>query len=164
MSSIKFVKWDAKPRTMLRFIKAGDIFCFKRNDGKYSFGRIMAKCSMGHFVELFSYAAEIPSISEDQINQAKRLLGPFCLNSYTIFDTKRFGDWRIIGHDAGYHLEGGEAYCFAYGGSNNFKKVDMLGNTEKISNAEAGKYPRYRAYDDMNIQKMLDELCPPGPQ
>lgn len=160
MSNIKFVKWEAKPRTMLRFIKAGDIFCFKRQDGRFSFGRIMARCLMGHFVEIFSYTSPHPVISEDQINQAQRLLGPFCLDSYMSFDTKRLGDWRIIAHDAGYRLEWGEQYCFAYGSPNNFKKVDMLGKTEKISNEEADKYPRYRAYDDVNIQKMLDEFRP----
>lgn len=160
MSNITFVKWDAKPRTMLRFIKDGDIFCFKRHDGRFSFGRIMAKCLMGHFVEIFSYTSPHPLISEYHINQAQRLLGPFCLDSYMSFDAKRFGDWRIIAHDAGYRLEGGEQHCFAYGGPNNFKKVDMLGKTEKISNEEAGRYPEFTPMDDIKIQKMLGDLNP----
>ncbi|EAN2280869.1 phosphotriesterase, partial [Salmonella enterica] len=29
MSDYKFWGWDKKPRTMLRFVKPGDIFCFK---------------------------------------------------------------------------------------------------------------------------------------
>ncbi|WP_408603357.1 Imm26 family immunity protein, partial [Salmonella enterica] len=41
MSDYKFWGWDKKPRTMLRFVKPGDIFCFKLDEDRYCFGRII---------------------------------------------------------------------------------------------------------------------------
>lgn len=42
MSNFKFLVWEKKPRTMLRYVKPGDIFCFKADVGRYRFGRIMS--------------------------------------------------------------------------------------------------------------------------
>ncbi|EBD8041094.1 phosphotriesterase, partial [Salmonella enterica] len=34
MSDYKFWGWDKKSRTMLRFVKPGDIFCFKLDEDR----------------------------------------------------------------------------------------------------------------------------------
>ncbi|PKD39928.1 phosphotriesterase [Methylomonas sp. Kb3] len=41
MSEIKIRGWGAKPRTMLRYIKSGDIFMFQVDDNRYGIGRIL---------------------------------------------------------------------------------------------------------------------------
>lgn len=53
---------------MLRFLKIGDIFCF-RYDGyiyHYRFGRIIAD-EMFHIVEIFDYASDQPVLCEEDI-------------------------------------------------------------------------------------------------
>ena len=62
---IKLWGWDKKPRTMLRYIKLGDIFCFEYDDHTYCFGRIMAKVQF-YIVEILDYTSEQPIISEDE--------------------------------------------------------------------------------------------------
>ena len=58
-------------RTMLRFIKPGDIFCFKYNEETYRFGRIVSKIWTGHVSEIFDYVSSVPQISEKDIKQSK---------------------------------------------------------------------------------------------
>ena len=38
ISDFKLWGWDKKTRTMLRFIKAGDLFCSKLDEQRYCFG------------------------------------------------------------------------------------------------------------------------------
>ena len=162
MSRIRFVGWDKKPRTMLRFIKPGDVLCFLRGTDTYCFGRIMTKASMGHFGEIFEYASEAPSITEEEVQSANRMLGSFCLDSFTLFDTKIMGDWRIIGHQKDYRPEGVEGIYFAYGLADSCKRIDILGNTVGITEAEAQHYEPYMSCTDARIQKFLDKLDFPG--
>ena len=51
--SITLWDWDKKPRTMRRFIKRGDIFCFRYDDNRYCFGRIIELITVGGLVEIF---------------------------------------------------------------------------------------------------------------
>ncbi|WP_180296972.1 Imm26 family immunity protein, partial [Snodgrassella alvi] len=88
MSDFKLWGWDKKPRTMLRFIKAGDIFCFKLDEQRYCFGRIIIKIFIGHVAELFDNISNSPDISEAEIKQARRLIEPVILDSYSLFDRK----------------------------------------------------------------------------
>ena len=45
MDKVNLWEWDKKTRTMLRFIKVGDILCFKINEleEKYGYGILIAK-------------------------------------------------------------------------------------------------------------------------
>lgn len=71
ISDFKLWGWDKKTRTMLRFIKAGDIFCFKLDEQRYCFGRIIIKFMVGHIAELFDNISNSPDISEAEIKQAR---------------------------------------------------------------------------------------------
>ena len=97
---IKIWGWEKKPRTMLRFLKIGDIFCFKYDDYTFCFGRIMADV-MFHIVEIFDYISDQPVISEEDILGANRLLVT-PLDTYSLFDRRSEGEWRIIGHQEDY--------------------------------------------------------------
>ena len=97
MNDFKFWGWDKKPRTMLRFIKPGDIFCVKLNDKKYIFGRIISKIFFGRVAEIFNYVSSTPEIKVEYIDSSKRMFAPILLDSYTLFDrkTEKEADWRI---------------------------------------------------------------------
>lgn len=76
MSDYKFWGWDKKPRTMLRFVKPGDIFCFRLDEDRYCFGRIISKIITGHVAELFDYMSAAPEIAEQKINEVKEFIRP----------------------------------------------------------------------------------------
>ena len=91
---VKIWGWEKKSRIMLRYIKIGDIFCFKYDDCTYRFGRIMAKVIF-YITEIFDYASEQPVISEDDIRNANRLL-VIPLDIYSLFDRRTEGEWRSL--------------------------------------------------------------------
>lgn len=69
MSNFKFWGWDKKPRTMLRFVKPGDIFCLKFDESNYYFGRVISKIITGHVVEIFDFVATTPELTEEDISK-----------------------------------------------------------------------------------------------
>ncbi|EAW1721632.1 phosphotriesterase, partial [Salmonella enterica subsp. indica] len=58
---------------MLCFVKPGDIFSFKLDEERYCFGRVIAKITGGHVVELFNYIPIAPKIDEDIIISSERI-------------------------------------------------------------------------------------------
>ena len=74
MSNIKIWGWDKKKRTMLRFIKSGDIFCFELKNQQYCFGRIIAKTVVGHIAEIFDYISSDTFINAEIIEKSSRLM------------------------------------------------------------------------------------------
>lgn len=60
--------WDKKKRTMLRFIKPGDIFCFQYAENTYGFGRVLSRMDIGNIVEIFDFISDQPIISEKNIS------------------------------------------------------------------------------------------------
>ncbi|PIT13724.1 immunity 26/phosphotriesterase HocA family protein [Snodgrassella alvi] len=160
MSDFKLWGWDKKPRTMLRFIKAGDIFCFKLDEQRYCFGRIIIKFMVGHIAELFDNISNSPDISEAEIKQARRLIESVILDSYSLFDRKieKGSDWRIIGHQQNYLPTDMDGVYFIYGVEQWCKKVDIWGNEIPISEQEAESLPRVSPFGDYNIKELLKDI------
>ncbi|BDR57638.1 hypothetical protein XA3_00790 [Xylocopilactobacillus apicola] len=150
----KFRDWRKKPRTMLRFIKPGDIFSFQIEDNLFGFGQIIADSMMGHSAEIFNYFNSSPEISKDNIIGAKRLISPIILDSYTLFDKKLEGDWRIIGHEENYNPKDIDGFFFKYGDPI-LKKVDLLGSVTSTNAKEAEKYPYYTSQSDYDIKNLI---------
>ncbi|PIT58019.1 phosphotriesterase [Snodgrassella alvi] len=140
---------------MLRFIKAGDIFCFKLDEQRYCFGRIIIKIFIGHVAELFDNISNSPDISEAEIKQARRLIEPVILDSYSLFDRKSEGEWRIIGHQQNYVPTDMNGVYFTYGEEPWCKKMDIWENEIPISGKEAESLPRVAPLGDYNIRKEL---------
>ncbi|PIT60665.1 immunity 26/phosphotriesterase HocA family protein [Snodgrassella alvi] len=158
MSDFKLWDWDKKPRTMLRFIKAGDIFCFKLNEQRYCFGRIIIKFMVGHAAELFDNISNSPAISEAEIKQARRLIEPVILDSYSLFDRKSEGEWRIIGHQQNYVPTDMDGVYFTYGVQQWCKKVDIWENEIPISEQEAESLPHVAPLGDEDIKELLKDI------
>ena len=47
MNELTLWECDKKKRTMIRYIKPGDIFCFQYNESTYCFGRILSRLDIG---------------------------------------------------------------------------------------------------------------------
>lgn len=100
---------------MIRFIKTGDIFCFLNEKNTYCFGRILSKVSIGNVVEILDFVSPTPEIKVNEIEQSNRLIELVILDSYTLFDRKIEGDWRIIGRHINYIPTDFENTFFTYG-------------------------------------------------
>ena len=157
MSDFKFWGWDKKPRTMLRFIKPGDIFCFQLDGNTYGFGRIISKVHIGHVGEIFDFNSKIPNISEVDISSAKRKLPPLVLDTYSLFDKKieKGSDWRIIGHQINYTPTDIDNVYFTYDVENSCYKVDIYDNDYPITEAESQKYPPLSPHSDYQVRELL---------
>ncbi len=162
MSTIKIWGWDKKKRTMLRFIKSGDIFCFELKSQQYCFGRIMAKTVVGHIAEIFDYISSDTFMNAEIIEKSSRLMPLIVLDSYTLFDNKRSGDWRIVGHQENYTPNDVEDIYFTYGLGSGCKKVDVFGNATPIHESDQEKYillaPRCDEYIKELVLKTIEQM------
>ncbi|MFG6368233.1 MAG: immunity 26/phosphotriesterase HocA family protein [Lachnospiraceae bacterium] len=154
---IKIWGWDKKPRTMLRYIKIGDIFCFKFDDHTYCFGRIMAKVIF-HIAEIFDYTSDQPIITEKDIRNVKRLIA-IPLDTYSLFDRKTEGAWRIIGHQENYTPEHVEDIWFSWGIGSGCRKSNIFDHTVSISEEEWNALPSLSPSGDYCVKrKIADRL------
>ncbi|MTD29440.1 immunity 26/phosphotriesterase HocA family protein [Erwinia sorbitola] len=160
MSDFKFWGWDKKPRTMLRYIKSGDIFCFQLDDNKYGFGRIIAKITGGHVVELFDYMSTNPKIDENIINSSKRIVSPIVIDTYGLFDRKIHpeSDWRIVGHQNDFSPKNVTDIYFSYGIGGFCKKKDIFGNVFSISEDEGKNIPELNPHSDYLVKSLLKSI------
>lgn len=134
MSDYKFWGWDKKPRTMLRFVKPGDIFCFKLDEDRYCFGRIITLITVGHLSELFDIIKKSPGITELEISNAR----------------------RIIEHQVNYNPKNLDGIYFALGIGDSCKKKDCYGNDFLISESEWKTLPKLSPKGGFDIKKRLE--------
>ncbi|HIA0984292.1 TPA: immunity 26/phosphotriesterase HocA family protein, partial [Salmonella enterica subsp. enterica serovar Muenchen] len=126
--------WDKKPRTMLRFVKPGDIFCFKLDEDRYCFGRIITLMTVGHLSELFDIIKKSPGITELEISNAR----------------------RIIEHQVNYNPKNLDGIYFALGIGDSCKKKDCYGNDFLISESEWKTLPKLSPKGGFDIKKRLE--------
>jgi len=149
---IKIWGWEKKPRTMLRFLKIGDIFCFKYDDHTYRFGRIMAKVIF-HIVEILDYVSDQPVIREEDILGADRLIVT-PLDTYSLFDRRSEGEWRIIGHQEDYvPPEDAKDIWFAWGIASGCRKSNVFNQTVFISEEEWSALPSLSPGGDYDVKR-----------
>lgn len=143
---------------MVRFIKPGDLFMFKLlGFPGYGIGRIIAKNPMGHVAEIFDTVLQSPEFAGD-VDDYQRLIHPCVLDSYSLFDKKTAGDWRIIGRQDGFEPNDMEDIHFVGGAAGSFWVVDYLGeNARRIPDSEQDAYPRYAPLRDVNIQALYKQ-------
>ena len=160
MDSITLWGWEKKKRTMLRYIKAGDIFCFQYDENTYCFGRIISRLDIGTPSEIFDYTSDVPVISESDIVNAKRMFHPVNLDVYSLFDRKYtdvMGEWRIIGNHENYVPIDADKIGFWFGGFPPRYKIDIFGNQSNISEIEAKDLQDFAVFGDIHIKDLVDE-------
>jgi hypothetical protein len=154
MSELTIWNWDRKQRTMLRYIKAGDIFCFQYNERTYCFGRIITRLKIGTPSEIFDYVSSTPVISKDTIINSKRMFHPVNLDVYTLFDRKLMGEWRIIGKDDNYTPVNVEDVFFTFGIAP-CKRIDVFGNETIITKNESDSIQDFGFLNDFHIKELV---------
>lgn len=155
MDKIVLWGWEKKKRTMLRFIKPGDIFCFQYAENTYGFGRVLSRIDVGDIVEIFDFMSEYPTISKENIEESRRMFHPVNLDFYTLFDRKSEGEWRIIGHEENHVPVNVDSLYFTYGVASSCKKVDIYGNEVSVSEEEARDLPRLSILGDNHIKQLV---------
>lgn len=157
MRKLKIWGWDKKERTMVRYIKNGDIFCFKLYEKEYCFGRIIVKTDFGHLAEIFDCISDKPYITIDSVEKASRLMAPIVLDSYSLFDKKIVGEWRIIGCQEDYIATDFDDIYLTFGIGSDWKKIDLNGNITKISAEEHLKYIPLSPVGDYIIKSYIQQ-------
>ncbi|EMV0182695.1 immunity 26/phosphotriesterase HocA family protein [Salmonella enterica] len=119
---------------MLRFVNPGDIFCFKLDEDRYCFGRIITLMTVGHLSELFDIIKKSPGITELEISNAR----------------------RIIEHQVNYNPKNLDGIYFALGIGDSCKKKDCYGNDFLISESEWKTLPKLSPKGGFDIKKRLE--------
>lgn len=140
---------------MLRFIKPGDIFCFKLSQSSYAFGRVISKIMTGHVVEILGEPKSCPEADWSDILASPRKVPPFILDSYSLFDRKLEGEWRIIGRQTNFVPNKVDNVCFTYGVAGSCKKVNVFGEESAITEKESKKYPLLSPMGDEQVKKII---------
>ena len=159
MNNIDLWGWDKKKRTMIRFIRTGDIFCFKIDDCLYGYGQIISIIDFGFIAEILGCTSSPDNITEHEIKNGNRILSPLFIDSYILFDrkTEKGADWRVIGRQDNFTPQNIENVFFTYGEGNSCKKINVLGEEVPITPEEASRLPIVSPKRDTQIKKMLSE-------
>ena len=165
--AIKLWEREKKEYTQSRYIKQGDIFSFFYENQYFFFGRVLAAKPKEYCIaELFDYCSEKPEIDEQTILNAKRMMPPFNIDTkYTFQDKLMKWDWRIIGHQEGFVAPDQDELFFAYKDAQiGWTKVDLNGNSFKISDEDESKYihvhfhdPQKKVIQEAILQKLRNE-------
>ncbi|RSZ58704.1 hypothetical protein HF313_08120 [Massilia atriviolacea] len=152
---VKQVNIKTAKRPKRQKAKPGDIFSYKRDDGRYGFGRIVTLVSVGAVAEFFDYTASQPVFDYSKINTW--LIPPLTISTYALFEAQGEGEWRVIGHTADFAPdERHMGLRFSYGDPV-WMAVDIFDKEEPVSAAVAGRYPSYSARRDRNVKNDIQK-------
>lgn len=112
---------------------------------------------VGHFAEIFDYISNDTVIEMDDIKNASRLTSIVILDSYSLFDRKTEGEWRIIGRQEDYTPTDAEDIYFAWGIGSGCRKSNIFDDTISISEEESRSLPKLSSTGDWVIRKQVFE-------
>ena len=140
---------------MLRYINGGDFFCFELPDGKgYGCGRVVAKLSIGHAVEVYEGVEPLPQFSSGWFD--KKVSFYEIIDSYSLFDRKKEGDWRILVTSCALSVDYDfDAAWFGYGTKGGRQKVNLAGSRFDCSEEEYASLPAFRPAGNKTILKKM---------
>ena len=132
LPQIKIREWNEKPRTKMRFIKIGDIFCYQFSEEMFVFGQILGKVNVGHVIQFFDIFQARLTITVEELSRAQFIGKPIIVDSYTLFDRSPVWSWQIIGHQADFDPSSFKNLAFKWGDPNgpHFGKVWLDGRRE----------------------------------
>ncbi len=93
------------------------------------------------------------------LGKVKRLGRPLVLDSYSLFDRKAEGDWRIVGHEPNFTPRDVGDVFFTYGDGSGRRKVDVFDNETPVTAEEACKLPPYAPFGDGDVKRELYPQC-----
>ena len=79
------------------------------------------------------------------------------LDSYSLFDRKREGEWRIIGRQEDYTAPDFDNIYLTFGVGNNWKIKDLYGNITRISPEERFQYILLSPKGDDRVKSMIQQ-------
>jgi hypothetical protein len=136
----------------------GDIFAFKINEELFGFGRLVANVSIGMVAEIFHYFSKQPILDLSKTNEW--VIQPLILDTYSLFERKIEGDWRIIGHLDDNNLdEKFKDIKFVYGmPPKQLMAVSIDDSEQPISQQESASFRRYSPCGDYDVKQLLQEI------
>jgi len=127
----------------------GDFFCFELEAGGFGCGRILAKVSLGHSVEIFSGVENSPDYTPAWLKKGVAFYD--IVDSYSLFDKKKEGDWRVVASgnlDSDFDFD---AAFFGYGTRGDRQKVNLAGTRSPCDEEVYLTLPPYRPAGNKSI-------------
>ena len=87
LPQIKIREWNEKPRTKLRFINIGDIFCYQFSEEMFVFGQILGKVNVGYVIQFFDIFQASPTITVEELSRAQFIGKPIIIDSYSFISS-----------------------------------------------------------------------------
>lgn len=138
-------------------VSVGDIFAYRLDDGRFGFGRIVSDVSIGSIAEIFDYFSEQPIF--DHSIPKNWLIPPLPIDTYSLLEAKKMGDWRIIEHNPDYKPgEEFKSLLYVYGTPpHDLTATDIYGNKKSISAEDAKGLPKYSSSTDSTLKRRIAE-------
>ncbi|WP_349987080.1 phosphotriesterase [Pseudomonas alloputida] len=111
----------------------------------------MTPNSLGHVVEIFDKVLTVPVVD---FVSFERLGDPVILDSYSLFDRKAEGDWRIVAYESDYRPSNQESVRYVYGVADNVRLVDIFDNETSLTGSKRD-YPSYSPMGDKDVKEMF---------
>lgn len=154
---VKQVSIKTSKRPKRQKVLPGDIFSYKLDNGTFGFGRIVSNVPIGSIAEIFDYFSEQPIF--DHSKKDKWLFPPIPIESYSLLEVGKIGEWRIIERDPSFIPgEKFNSLLYVYGSSpRSLTATDIYGNKKHIEANEAQGIQKYYAYDDFYFKKLIKD-------
>ncbi len=95
------------------------------------------------------YIRTLEGIDIDTVPRRGR---PVVLDSYSLFDKKLVGDWRIVAHQDAFVPKDVAGVFFTYGAGPTRKRVDVFDREDEIPASAAEKLPPYTPLRDSQVK------------
>lgn len=152
---VKQLQIKSTKRSKRQKVQPGDFFSFKLDDGRFAFGRIVTNVSIGSIAEIFEYFSNQPIFDFSMLG--KWLIPPLPIDSFSLLEREKEGEWRIIGHTPNYQ-PGAEfdSIRFVYGAMPHLlKAVDIYDQEQSISEIAAKDFQEYSPHGDFSIKQLI---------
>ena len=154
--NIKILGWEGKPKSMVRYLNAGDYFAYQIGKGLYGWGQLWANGQWGWTTIFFNYFTDNPDNFDITKPEQQERLFITTVDAYCQFQSKRQGDWRIIIQVKNFDNPYKDEFVTISATRNVMNSADYSKEKEyseaeldAISQERLGMYERPRAYIDI---------------
>ena len=94
--NIKILGWEKKPKSLVRYLNAGDYFAYQIGEGLYGWGQLLARNDLGWSAIFFKYLTDNADNFDINNPEQQERLFITIVDAYRLFQDKSYGDFRII--------------------------------------------------------------------
>ena len=162
--NIKILGWEGKPKSLVRYLNAGDYFAYQIGKDLYGWGQLWGDGTWGWTSIFFNHFTNNPDKFDITKPEQQERLFITVVDAYRVFQTKRRGDCRIIVQVKNFDnphkdefvtiAKGGVMHSADYSKEKSFSEDEL----KTMAQERPGMYENPRAYD--SIVELLIHYAP----